>query len=188
MGSAERWQEWLPNAVQLSALLIRPVAFRLQRVHDAIRTEMPVCPVNTCYLVLAPALTAADSPLVIVVKISLPPMGAIFCPDRLSRLGILRHLGLEGMCPLEDEEPCTCYHNGIEMNDQPSLISGADFISCYKGRSFTMVAEDGVSVSDAESIMTGSIMSIQDVGGAMPLLDCQSYGWTAGQHSSTSTF
>ncbi len=41
MGSAERWYDWLPNAVQASALLIRPVAFRLQRVHDAIRTEMP---------------------------------------------------------------------------------------------------------------------------------------------------
>ena len=112
-GSAERWFDWLPNAVQASALLVRPVAFRLrpQRVHEAIRTEMPVCRIGTAYFALVPALTPAYSPLVIVVKISFPPMvkvGAIFCPDRLSRLGLLRQLGLDGMCLLGDEEPCTC--------------------------------------------------------------------------------
>ena len=89
IGSAERWFDWLPNAVQASALLVRPVAFRLQRVHDAIRTEMPVCPIGMAYFALVPALTPANFPLVIAVKISFPPMvkvGAIFCPDRLSRL------------------------------------------------------------------------------------------------------
>ena len=91
-----------------------------------------------------------------MIKISLPCLlrrGAIFSPDMLSRLGVIRHLGLEGMCSPDDDEPCTCYHNGIEMNDQPSLMSRADFISCYKGRSYTMVAEDVVSVSDADSII-----------------------------------
>ena len=124
MGSAERWQEWLPNAVQLSA--IWPVAFRLQKVHDAIRTEMPVCPVSTSFFALTPALTPTHFPLVIVVKISLPPVvkrGAIFSPDMLSREGVIRHLGLEEKCSPDDEEPCTCCHNGIEMSDQPCTDS-----------------------------------------------------------------
>ena len=150
-----------------------------------------VCPVSTSFFALSPALTPTSFPLVIVVKIFLPPMvkrGAIFSPDMLSRRGVIRHLGLEGMCSPDDEGPCTCYHNGIEMNDQPSLISGADFISCYKGRSYTMVAEDVVSVSDADSIVTGSIVSIQDVGGTPSLHGCQPHDWAAGPHSSASTF
>ena len=113
---------------------------------------------------------------------------AIFSPDMLSRLGVIRHLGLEGMCSPDDEEPCACYHNGIEMNDQPSLISGADFISCYKGRSYTMVAEDVVSVSDADSIITESIVSMQDFGGTPSVLGCQQQDWTAGPQSSSRTF
>ena len=32
--------------------------------------------------------------------------GAIFNPDMLSRLGVIRHLGLEGHCSPDDEEPC----------------------------------------------------------------------------------
>ena len=82
-------------------------------------------------------------------------VGAIFCPDRLSRLGLLRQLGFDGMCLLGDEEPCTCYHNGIQMSEHPALFSSADFVPCYKGRSYTMVADDVVSISDAESITTG---------------------------------
>ena len=186
IGSAERWHDWLPNAVQVSALLIRPAAFRLQRVHDAIRIEMPVCPINTLFFALVPALTPANFPLVIVVKISFPPMvkvGAIFCPDRLSRLGLLRHLGLDSMCLLEDEEPCTCYHNGIQMSEHPVLFSSADFVSCYKGRSYIMVADDVVSVFDAESIMTRPIINDQDADLAMPLVDCQLHSGAVGQHS-----
>ena len=57
MGVAEQWQEWLPDAMQLFALLIRPVAFMLRKVHDAIRNEMPVCPASTSFFALIPALT-----------------------------------------------------------------------------------------------------------------------------------
>ena len=140
----------------MSALLIRPVAFRLKQVHDAIRSEMPVCPVGSKFFALLPALTPTHFPLVVVVKISFPPLlrrGAIFSPDLLGRLGVIRHLGLEGMCGSDDEEPCICYHNGIEMNEQASLIESADFISCHKGRSYTTVEEEVVTVSDAESVI-----------------------------------
>ena len=40
-GNEVQWFDWLPLAVQASVLLLRPVAFRLQRVHDTIRTEIP---------------------------------------------------------------------------------------------------------------------------------------------------
>ena len=50
-----------------------------------------------------------------------------------------------------------------------------------------MVADDVVSVSDAESIMTGPIINDQDAGGAMPLFDCQLHSGAVGQYSSSST-
>ena len=122
--------------------MIRPVAFVLREVHDSIRNGMPVCPVGTRFFVLVPALTPSAFPTVIAAKINFPPLlatGAVFCPGLMNRIGLLPHLGLEGMCHPEDDEPCICYHNGVEMNERLSLFNSADFVSCYKGRSFTMM-------------------------------------------------
>ena len=99
-GIATRWQEWLPRAVQRSAMLICPVAFVLSLVHDSIRNEMPVCPSGTKLLTLLPALTPNGFPTVIVAKVNFAPMmvvGAVFAPDLLNRIRLIRHLGLEGM-------------------------------------------------------------------------------------------
>ena len=159
MGIAARWQEWLPLVVHYSVLMIWPVAFVLRKVYDS-----AVCPIGTSIFALIPALTPGDFPTVIAAKVTFPPlvaMGAVFCPDCMNRIGVLRHLGLEGMCHPEDEEPCQCYHNGIEMTDDPSMFSSADFVSCNKGRSYTMIAEDVVSVVDTDSVIE-SVVSIQN--------------------------
>ena len=100
MGMASRWQKWLPQAVQQSAVMIRPVAFVLREVHDSIQNEMPVCPIGTRIFALVPALTPSAYPTVIAAKIIFLPLvatGAVFCPDLMNRIGVLRHLGLEGM-------------------------------------------------------------------------------------------
>ena len=115
-GNDVRWFDWLPSAVQATVLLLRPIAFRLQRVHDTIRTEIPVCPTGAVHFALIPAVTPLQFPIVIVVKVSFPPLekvGAIFSPDKVSRSGLLRQFGLESMCLDGDDEPCTCYKNGI---------------------------------------------------------------------------
>ena len=73
-GNDMQWFDWLPLALQASVLLLRPIAFRLQRVHDTIRTEVPVCPTGTVHFALIPAVTPIQFPIVIVVKISFPPL------------------------------------------------------------------------------------------------------------------
>ena len=45
---------WLPGAIQASVLLLRPIAFRLLRVNEAIRGELPVCPVDSIHYALIP--------------------------------------------------------------------------------------------------------------------------------------
>ena len=152
--SEVQWFDWLPLAVQASVLLLRPIAFRLQQAHDAIRGELPVCPTESVHFALIPALTPPPFPIVIVVKISFPPMmqlGAIFCSEKVSRLGLLRQLGLADQCRDEDE-PCACYKNGIPTSEHPIFINSADFVSCHKGRSYTLVEEDCL-ICDTESVV-----------------------------------
>ena len=55
LGKEIQWFEWLPGAVQASALLLRPIAFRLLRVNEAIRGELPVCPSDSIHYALIPA-------------------------------------------------------------------------------------------------------------------------------------
>ena len=49
-GSPEPWFDWLPQAVQASALVVRHIAFRLQRVHDAIRSSCRSAQQEPCTL------------------------------------------------------------------------------------------------------------------------------------------
>ena len=140
--------------MQASVLLLRPIAFRQQ---DTIRTEIPVCPTGAVHFALIPAVTPLQFPIVIVVKVSFPPLvkvGAIFSPDRVSRSGLLRQIGLGSMCLDGDDEPCTCYKNGIPLSEHPIIVTSADFVSCYKGRSYTLLEDETVLISDTESVAT----------------------------------
>ena len=85
------------------------IAFRLLRVHEAIRGELPVCPTDSIHYALIPALTPPQFPIVIVVKISFPPImqvGAIFCSEQVSRLACFANWVLQisacmkGMSPV----------------------------------------------------------------------------------------
>ena len=58
------------------------------------------------------------------------------------------------MCLDGDDEPCTCYKNGIPMSEHPIMVNSADFASCYKGRSYTMLEDEAVLISDTESVAT----------------------------------
>ena len=58
---------------------------------------------------------------------------------------------------LRDDEPCTCYKNGIPMSEHPILVTSADFVSCYKGRSYTLLEDETVLISDMESVATALI-------------------------------
>ena len=131
-------------------------------------------------------VTPARFPIVIVVKISFPPMvkvGAIFSPDRL---GLLRQLRLEGMCLFGDEEPCTCYRNGIPMSEHPIMVNSADFVSCYKGRSCTMLAEGAVMISDTESIGTAPPRNSEGASEVLPFARCRAPGRTNGHQGFSS--
>ena len=156
LGKEIQWFEWLPGAVQASVLLLRPIAFRLLRVNEAIRGELPVCPFDSIHCALIPALTPPYFPIVMVVKISFPPivqLGAIFSADQVSRSGLISQLGLADQCMNVGEEPCVCYKNGVPFSDHPLFVHHADFVSCHKGRSYTLVEEDAVLVSDTESVI-----------------------------------
>ena len=151
-----QWFEWLPGAVQASALLLRPIAFRLLRVNEAIRGELPVCPSDSLHYALIPALTPPQFSTVIVVKISFPPfiqIGAIFCAIQVTRMGLLSQLGLADQCMNDGEEPCVCYRNGVPFSEHPILVSHADFVSCHKGRSYTLFEDEAVLISDTESVI-----------------------------------
>ena len=58
------------------------------------------------------------------------------------------------MCLDGDDEPCTCYKNGIPMSEHPIMVNSADFVSCYKGRSYTLLEDETVLISDTESVAT----------------------------------
>ena len=101
-------------------------------------------------------MTPPSYPSVIAVKISFPPLvltGAVFCSDFLNHMGMIRHLGEETRCRDDDEEPCTCYLNGREMDEQLVRLIAADYVACYKGRSFT-IAE--IQISSVEGISNQS--------------------------------
>ena len=156
LGKEIQWFEWLPGAVQASVLLLRPIAFRLLRVNEAIRGELPVCPFDSIHYALIPALTPPHFPIVIVFKISFPPimqLGAVFTADQVSRSGLIGQLGLADQCMNDGDEPCVCYKNGVPFSDHPIFVHHADFVSCHKGRSYTLVEEDAVVVSDTESVI-----------------------------------
>ena len=140
--------------VQESALLLRPCALRCARVHDAIRVEMPICPCDTIHFALIPALSPPHFPMVIVVKVSFPPIvqvGAVFCSDHISRFGLLLQLGFADQCSFDGDEPCVCYKNGMPISDHPVSVNHADFVSFYKGRSYAIDDEDAVIISDSET-------------------------------------
>ena len=157
-GRETQWCNWLPGVVQESALLLRPCALRCARVHDAIRVEMPICPCDTIHFALIPALSPPHFPMVIVVKVSFPPIvqvGAVFCSDHISRFGLLLQLGFADQCSFDGDEPCVCYKNGMPISDHPVSVNHADFVSCYKGRSYAIDDEDAVIISDSETTLTG---------------------------------
>ena len=125
-------------------------------MNEAIRGELPVCPVDSIHYALIPALTPPPFPIVIVVKVSFPPimqLGAIFTADRVSCAGLINQLGLANQCMNEGEEPCVCYKNGIPFSNHPIFVHHADFVSCHKGRSYTLVEDDAVVVSDTDSVV-----------------------------------
>ena len=103
-------------------------------MHEAIRGELPICPSDSIHYALIPALTPPQFPIVIVVKISFPPimqLGAIFGSDQVSRFGLLRQLGLADQCMYEGDEPCACYKNGVPISDHPIFVNHADFVSSH---------------------------------------------------------
>ena len=154
-GRETEWCSWLPGVVQESALLLRPCALGCARVHDAIRVEMPICPRDMIHFALIPALSPPHFPIVIVVKVSFPPIvqvGAVFCSDHISRFGLLLQLGV---ADFDDDEPCVCYKNGMPISDHPVSVNHADFVSCYKGRSYAIDDEEAVIISDSETTLTG---------------------------------
>ena len=40
------------------------------------------------------------------------------------------------------------------MSEHPIFLNSADFVSCYKGRSYTLLEEETVLISDTESVVT----------------------------------
>ena len=157
-GRETQWFNWLPGVLQESALLLRPCALRFVRVHEAIRVEMPICPCDTIHYALIPALSPPHFPMVIVVKVSFPPIiqvGAVFCSDYISRFGLLLQLGFADLCSFDGDEPCVCYKNGMPISDHPVPVNHADFVSCYKGRSYAIDDDEAVIISDTETTLTG---------------------------------
>ena len=148
------WAPWSSARISPS-----PSPMRLPLLaHEAIRGELPICPSDSLHYALVPALTPPQFPMVIVVKVSFPPivqLGAIFCSDHISRFGLLRQLGLADQCTFDGDEPCVCYKNGVPISDHPVFVHHADFVSCYKGRSYTLVEEEAVIISDTESVVVG---------------------------------
>ncbi len=158
IGREAQWCNWLPGVLQESALLLRPCALRFLRVHEAIRAEVPICPRDTIHYALIPAMSPPHFPIVIVVKISFPPLvqiGAVYCSEQIGRFGLLLQLGLADQCTFDGDEPCLCYKNGIPFSDHPVSVNHADFVSCYKGRSYTREDEEAVLISDTESMTAG---------------------------------
>ena len=88
IGKEVQWFGGLPGAVQESALLLRPCAFRFLRVHEGIRGELPICPSDSLHYALIPAIVQ---------------LGAIFCSDHITRFGLL---GLADQCTFDGDEPC----------------------------------------------------------------------------------
>ena len=41
------------------------------------------------------------------------------------------------------------------MSDRPVFVNHADFVSCYKGRSYALDDEEAVLISDTESMVAG---------------------------------
>ena len=161
VGREVQWFGGIPGAVQESALLLRSCAFRFLRVHEAIRAEIPICPMDSIHYALIPALTSPRFSVVIVVKVSFPPivqMEAIFCSDHISRFGLLRQLDLADQCTFDGDEPCVRCKNGVPISDHPVFVHHADFVSCYKeGRSYTLVEEEAVIIFDIESVVVGPL-------------------------------
>ena len=43
----------------------------------------------------------------------------------------------------------------MPISDHPVSVNHADFVSCYKGRSYAIDDEDAVIISDSETTLTG---------------------------------
>ena len=71
----------------------------------------------------------------------------------MNRIGLLSQLGLADQCMNEGDEPCVCYRNGIPFSDHPIPVTHADFVSCHKGRSYTLFEDETVLISDTESVI-----------------------------------
>ena len=83
-------------------------------------------------------------------------VGAVFCSDHISRFGLLLQLGFADQCSFDGDEPCLCYKNGMPISDHPVPANHADFVSCYKGRSYAIDDDDdAVIISDSETTLTG---------------------------------
>ena len=48
-----------------------------------------------------------------------------------------------------------CYKNGMPISDHPVPVNHADFVSCYKGRSYAIDDDEAVIIPDTETTLTG---------------------------------
>ena len=86
------------------------------------------------------------------------------------------------MCLDGNDEPCTCYKNGIPMSEYPILLSSADFVSCYKGRSYTLIEDETALISDTESVVAMIPHNHGGLSGAVG--NCQAGGPNSGPPAS----
>ena len=153
VGVANGWEEWLPTALQQSPRLGNLDGSTLREVHPSHRVEAVVCLRMSRHVLLLPSVGCDIYPSVILVAILCPPIfasGALFAPAALNFLGVINFLGLSSLCDEAIEEPCSCYHNGRPMNANVEVFAHGDFLSCYRGRSFTLQSEEVLSISDCE--------------------------------------
>ena len=153
VGVANGWEEWLPTALQQSPWLGNLDGSTLREVHPSHRVEAVVCLRMSRHVLLLPSVGCDIYPSVILVAILCPPIfasGALFAPAALNFLGVINFLGLSSLCDEAIEEPCSCYHNGRPMNANVEVFAHGDFLSCYRGRSFTLQSEEVLSISDCE--------------------------------------
>ena len=153
VGVANGWEEWLPTALQQSPLLGNLDGSTLREVHPSHRVEAVVCLRMSRHVLLLPSVGCDIYPSVILVAILCPPIfasGALFAPAAMNFRGVINFLGLSSLCDEAAEEPCSCYHNGRPMNANVEVFAHGDFLSCYRGRSFTLQSEEVLSISDCE--------------------------------------
>ena len=154
VGAANGWEEWLPAALQQSPLLGNLDGGTLQEVHPSHRVESVICLRMSRHLLLLPSVGGDHYPSVVLVAILCPPIfasGALFAPASMNFRGVIYFLGLASLCDEAPEEPCRCYHNGRPMDGSVEVFAHGDFLSCYRGRSFTLQSEEVFSISDCES-------------------------------------